>query len=81
MGTRDELKRLIDELPERDTETALRFLQFLRQNPAQLDVATMRWLDAGAEDAVQGIAAAEADVPREELADWLESTAAAVKPL
>ena len=81
MATKDELKRMIDELPDNETETALRFLQFLRQNPSMPDEPTARWLSAGLEDAAKGIAAAEADVPADELAAWLGRTAAAVKPL
>jgi hypothetical protein len=81
MASKDDLKRLIDELPDHETDAALRFLQFLRQAPAPLDEETRRWLDSGLEDAAAGIAAAEADVPEEELNAWLETTAAAVKPL
>ena len=81
MANKDELKRLIDELPDHETDAALRFLQFLRQAPAPLDEETHRWLDAGLEDAAAGLAAAEADVPEDELTAWLDSTAAAVKPL
>ena len=81
MASKDELKRLIDELPDHETDAALRFLQFLRQAPATADEDTHRWLDVGLEDAAVGIAAAEAGVPKEELNAWLDSTAAAVKPL
>lgn len=39
------------------------------------------WFDAGLDDMVQGIEAAEAMVPSQELSDWLRAMATAVLPL
>lgn len=72
-----DLHRLIDQLPDRQTDEAARLLvALLRQSApatASEDLMTAEdraWLDAGMADLVSALAEVEADVPPEELRAW-----------
>jgi hypothetical protein len=83
MATKDDLKKLIDELPEDELDRAFGILVSVLHvsDVPQGDEETRSWLEAAGQDMVAGIRAAEADIPQEELDDWLASMEAAVKPL
>lgn len=86
MASKDELKRLIDELPEAETDKAFGLLApLLRTLPggsaAGPDEASRQWLETALEDTRRGIAAAEAGVPPQELAAWLARLEAGSQPI
>ena len=86
MASRDELKRLIDALPEAETDHALVLLGALIQpgshRPSPDEASERRgWLDAGLEVAVRRLAAVESDVPPEQRDTWLAQWAAVGTPI
>lgn len=67
--------------PKQKVEAWLEQQQQAVSGANERDAEVQSWLEVGLEAAVQGIDAAERDVPPEELRSWLQAMAQAVTPL
>src|SRR5438105_12829080 len=86
MASRDDLKRLIDALPEGETDHALVLLGALVKAGAHPQNAVEKqereqWLETGLETTRQRLTAEEADLPAHEVATWLAQLKSASTPV
>lgn len=90
MNVKEELHRLIDDLPDNDLAAVRILLEYVRRGSLrpnegnapwpELEAEDGEWLDAGAEDVARRLEDLESDVPSEELAAWREACAKSARP-
>ena len=85
MASRDELKRMIDALPEAETDHALVLLGALLRPMSRPDPVESRereeWVGAAMDATATRLAELESDVPADLLGTWLATWEAAGKPI
>jgi len=85
MALREDLHRLLDELPDDSLDSAAEFLEFLRSKYRGAGARTgpdegHAWLDSVTSSLAERLATVNANIPTDELSAWLAKASEAAMP-